>query len=60
MTSSNTQRLTYPSKEEFQRLGEIMHLARLVDNSGKLSQLTSLLGQWIPHQYAGYRHFQYS
>ena len=53
MISSDSQRLTYPSKKEFQRLGEIMHLARLVDNAGKLSDLTGLIGQWIPHQYAG-------
>ena len=53
MNAPNTQLLAYPSKKEFQRLGEIMHLARLVDDAGKLSNLTSLIGQWIPHQYAG-------
>jgi DNA-binding CsgD family transcriptional regulator len=53
MITSDIQSLTYPSKKEFQRLGEIMHLARLVDNVGKLSHLTELIGRWIPHQYAG-------
>jgi DNA-binding CsgD family transcriptional regulator len=50
--TSDPQRLTYPSKKEFERLGEIMHLARFVDSAGKLSSLTSLLGKWVPHQYA--------
>lgn len=53
MISSDMQHLTYPSKKEFQRLGEIMHLARLVDHANKLPNLTGLIGQWIPHQYAG-------
>ena len=53
MITSDSQPLTYPSKKEFQRLGEIMHLARLVDNVGKLSNLTGLIDRWIPHQYAG-------
>jgi DNA-binding CsgD family transcriptional regulator len=53
MSPSDNVSLTYPSKKEFQRLGEIMHLARLVDHAGRLSDLTGLIGQWIPHQYAG-------
>lgn len=53
MSSSLAQDLIYPSKKEFQGLGEIMHLARFVDNAGKLSDLTGLIGRWVPHQYAG-------
>lgn len=52
MNAPDSHLLAYPSKKEFQRLGEIMHLARLVDDANKLSNLTSLIGQWIPHQYA--------
>jgi len=42
----------YPSRKEFQLLGEVMHQARSVDSSKKLSALTESIGKFAPHQYS--------
>ena len=45
--------LQYPSRKEFQRLGEIMHQVRSVETEPQLANLTSAIGQLIPHQFSG-------
>ena len=45
--------LQYPSRKEFQHLGEIMHQVRSVETEPQLASLTSAIGQLIPHQFSG-------
>ncbi|MCC2642655.1 MAG: putative Transcriptional regulator, LuxR family [Nitrospira sp.] len=44
--------LQYPSRKEFQHLGEIMHQVREVQHRAHLSQLASAVGSLIPHRFA--------
>lgn len=45
--------LQYPSRKEFQHLGEIMHQMRNVQTQAQLASLTSAVGRFVPHQYSG-------
>lgn len=45
--------LQYPSRKEFQHLGEIMHNVRNIKGPADLSQLTLAVAHLIPHQYSG-------
>lgn len=44
--------LQYPSKKEFQHLGEIMHQLRSVQSKDQLPTLTSAIKSLIPYQFA--------
>ncbi|MCI0426798.1 MAG: LuxR C-terminal-related transcriptional regulator [Nitrospiraceae bacterium] len=44
--------LAYPSRKEFNLLGELMHEARTVDSPKKLSTLTESIGKFAPHEYS--------
>jgi len=52
MLLQGTDHFSYPSKKEFQLLGEVMHRARAVDSPKKLSSLTESIGKFAPHQYS--------
>jgi DNA-binding CsgD family transcriptional regulator len=43
----------YPSRKEFQHLGEIMHQMQTIQGQPGLAHLTAAVGQLIPHQYSG-------
>jgi DNA-binding CsgD family transcriptional regulator len=47
-----TDHLTYPSRKEFQLLGEVMHHARSVDSPNKLSSLTEAISKFAPNEYS--------
>lgn len=42
----------YPSRKEFQHLGEIMHQMRSINNKTELPSLASAVGQLIPHEFS--------
>ena len=44
--------LQYPSRKEFQHLGEIMHQVRSVQTEPQLASLTSAVGRLIPHEFS--------
>ena len=44
--------LQYPSKKEFQHLGEIMHRVQSVQSRAQLPALTSAAGALIPYQFS--------
>ena len=44
--------LQYPSRKEFQHLGEIMHQVRSVQHRDHLSKLASSIQALVPHQFA--------
>jgi len=44
--------LQYPSKKEFQHLGEIMHQVRSVQRPEQLPNLALSIGALVPHQFA--------
>lgn len=52
MLLRGTEQFAYPSRKEFHQLGEIMHQARAVDSSRKLSSLTESIAKLAPHEYA--------
>jgi DNA-binding CsgD family transcriptional regulator len=45
--------LQYPSKKEFQHLGEIMYQVRSVQTREQLRNLAPVVGPLIPHEFAG-------
>ncbi len=45
--------LQYPSRKEFQHLGEIMHQVRGIQRREELPSLTAAVGQLVPHEFAG-------
>jgi len=44
--------LQYPSRKEFQHLGEIMHQVRSVQTKSQLPVLTAAMGSLIPYQFS--------
>lgn len=44
--------LQYPSRKEFQHLGEIMHQVRSVQSRDQLPKLASSISALVPHQFA--------
>jgi hypothetical protein len=46
------ERFQYPTRKEFQYLGEVMHRMRSVHDKSELPKLSSAVGQLIPHEFA--------
>ncbi|MDQ6735453.1 MAG: LuxR C-terminal-related transcriptional regulator [Nitrospirota bacterium] len=45
--------LIYPSPEEFQTLGEVMHDLRSIDSVSKLGNLSKAVNRLVPHEFSG-------
>ena len=52
--------LQYPSRKEFQHLGEIMHQVRSVQHRDQLLKLTSSINTLVPHEFAASGSFDIS
>ncbi|MBA2251267.1 MAG: autoinducer binding domain-containing protein [Nitrospirales bacterium] len=45
--------LVYPSREEFQTLGEVMQDLRSIDSVSKLGSLSKAVNRLVPHEFSG-------
>jgi DNA-binding CsgD family transcriptional regulator len=45
--------LVYPSREEFQTLGEVMQDLRSIDSVSKLGNLSKAVNRLVPHEFSG-------
>jgi DNA-binding CsgD family transcriptional regulator len=52
MILNRSEQLTYPSRKEFQLLGEIMHQAQSVNAASRISHLPLAVSKLVPHEFS--------